>query len=204
MASFLSEHTVEYYIVPRFRKILETKFAFALPIYFWSTREGSQFSLIANAPLQGRLCAVFARRPKFHASMHANMKINAEVFDEAARLRALGIPTFAGMPEISSMLDLAGNFKCLWFSIRGMDEVPSDLYLTTDTTTDPDDRVLGPLNQEQICDLVWDRCNEMSWKDAVNCMREIRTSSKASYSRFVFGATYKPVYFFIFDERHSK
>jgi len=193
MTSFMSEHTTEFYVVPRFRAIIEKRFSSALPMYFWSSREGTARD--AHVGVQGRLCALFARRPKDPTPTHVIMKVNAEVFDDAVRLRKLGIPTFVGMPEVVSFLELAGEFECAWFSLRATEDAQSDFYFTSAAPVEPDFRVRGPLNEEEICGIVQDECRDVTWAEAVGCMSEVRRS--AAPGRFIFGPSYKPVYFFI-------
>lgn len=193
MTSFMSEHTTEFYVVPRFRAIIEKRFSPALPMYFWSSREGT--ARAANAGVHGRLCALFARRPKDPTPSHVTMKVNAEVFDDAFYLRKLGVPAFVGMPEVVSFLDLAGEFSCTWFSLRATDETQSDFYFISSAPVEPDTRIHGPLDEEQICRIVDDECRDLTWAEAVGCMSEARRS--AAPGRFIFGPSYKPVYFFI-------
>jgi hypothetical protein len=204
MTSFMSEHTVEFYVVPRLREILERSYPSALPIYFWRSREGSRSSRAAFPDVRGRLCALFARRPKFPTPTHVTLKVNAEVFDDAARLQGMGIPTFVGMPEVVSFLGLGGEFRCVWFSLQATEGEQPDFYFVSAAPPEPDARVRGPLAEEEIRDIVRDECREISWAEAVECMSELRTGEGAFYGRFLFGPSYKPVYFFMPDGDRSR
>ena len=77
-----------------------------------------------------------------------------------------------------------------------MEGVQPDFYFSSAVPVEPDARVRGPLHEEHICGIAHDECLSMSWGEAVECMSEVRTRS-ASFGRFLFGTSYKPVYFFI-------
>jgi hypothetical protein len=50
MSSFISERTVEFYLVPRFKDLLGTRRSFVLPFFYWKTREGGILSRDDNFP----------------------------------------------------------------------------------------------------------------------------------------------------------
>ena len=62
--SFMSEHTVEYALVPKMIGILAPQFPRVIPIYFWATREGSRISRLCDVSGKVRVIAVFPRRPQ--------------------------------------------------------------------------------------------------------------------------------------------
>lgn len=127
------------------------------------------------------------------------MKINAEVFEDAARMRAMGIPTFVGVPLVSSFFDLARDFDCAWFFIQAREGAQPDFYFVSSTPANPDSRVRGPLGEEHICQIVGNEGRVMSWQEAFDRMSDVRAARNAFYGRFVFGPNYKPVYFLIPD-----
>jgi len=45
------------------------------------------------------------------------MKVNEQLFDMAFDLSEAGIPVFAGVPVVSSLVQLAQTFECNWYSL---------------------------------------------------------------------------------------
>lgn len=125
------------------------------------------------------------------------MKVNAEVFDDAARMRAMGIPPFVGMPLVSSFIELAHDFDCIWFSLEATEGTQPDFYFPSAAQASSDCRVRGPLGDRDICQIVGDEGRVMSWDEAIDRMSDVRAARDAFYGRLSFGPKYKPVYFFI-------
>jgi hypothetical protein len=125
------------------------------------------------------------------------MKVNAEVFDDGARMRAMGIPPFVGLPLVSSFIELARDFDCIWFSLEATEGTQPDFYFPSAAPVSSDCRVRGPLGDRDICQIVGDDGRVMSWGEAIDRMSDVRAARGVSYGRFPLGRKYKPVYFFI-------
>lgn len=83
--SYLSEHTIEFYLVPRFRQVLAAHVKSTVALYFWASREGSTATRSVCSAERVRLAAVYPRRPKLTADRKTTvMKVNAELFRSAA------------------------------------------------------------------------------------------------------------------------
>jgi hypothetical protein len=117
MSSFMSEHTVEFYLVPRFRALLNSRYSHALPFFYWKTREGGILSHRDDFPALVTACAMFPRRPKVHGEQ-IEMTVNKDVYLMSKHLQEAGIPTFLGFPRVNSLSGFATDFECLWFLLN--------------------------------------------------------------------------------------
>lgn len=192
----MSEHTVEFYVVPRFKDLLQARFSNVLPMFFWSTREGNATSRASNSGGLVRLCALFPRRPKLGGSREVMMKVNMEVLEMARELQVDGVPTFAGIPIVRSLFDCAEEFPCCWFHLTASGLL-SDCEVNCEQGTPPqmDGVVRGPCQHDEVIRLVESQSRRRSWEATIETIRDAR--SRGEYRRFrpMFGQWYKPVYF---------
>jgi hypothetical protein len=124
--SFLSEHSVEYALVPNLVGHLTVKFRSVIPIFFWSTREGNATARSSFHDVPVRILSVFARRPKISAS-HPNlifMKINTQLLVYATKSAQHGIPTLTGIPLADSLQAFGLHSPCCWYKLnRGAGDI---------------------------------------------------------------------------------
>lgn len=192
--SFMSEHTVEFYLVPRFMTILSSRFSSVLPFFFWSTREGNATSRRALMPESVRVCALFARRPKLGDGGKVLMKVNQELFDMARDLSEAGVPVFAGIPVVSSLLQLAQKFECDWYCLASSQGMFADCEIECESRANLAGAALrGPLRRDEVVDTVEDRAKPATWQAMLETLRSTR--SRQDRYHFQFGPVYKPVYF---------
>ena len=170
--SFLSEHTAEYCLVPRFTRILNEAFGCVVPFYFWSTREGNVTS--RQTVVDGvRVCALFPRRPKLNDSGQILMKVNQEVFAAAGELAQNGIPSFTGVPIASSILELARNVECRWFFLIENGRVQGDCEIECNRVGSQDAR-LRAVAIDEIPLLVEEKSRCTTWQSAANILGPCR------------------------------
>jgi hypothetical protein len=194
--SFMSEHTTEFYLVPRFTTILNSRFSSVLPFFFWSTREGNATSRQTLIPESARVCAVFPRRPKLGNRGSVVMKVNGELFDFASELSRAGVPVFAGVPLVSSLIQLAQGFDCNWYCLIASQRTCDDREVECDGGTNLIDGTLrGPLRQDEVVDIVEARSLTTTWQVMLETLRSIQKGEKLGGYHFRFGPVYKPVYF---------
>jgi len=204
MASFFSEHSAEYVLVPRIVQQLSEHFHKVVPVFFWANREGNTIAR-ACAPCQTlRVISVFARRPKVNrpGEQQVLVKFNTELFDWAAEAEALGIPTFAGLPLVSSLTDLTLDCACAWFWVgphRGED-VELILSLDGDVVRNSSGKphVHGPIELPDVERRVRESAKTLPWKDALDRIRQIRISVRAQ-NRLPFFGGYKPFHLLLLD-----
>jgi hypothetical protein len=198
MTSFMSEHTVEFYLVPRFRALLNTRYSRVLPFFYWKTREGGILSHQDDFPALVTACAMFPRRPKVHGEQ-IEMTVNEDVYVMSEHLQKAGIPTFLGFPRVSSLSEFATDFECLWFSPNSSEigytyhEIPSGKGITEHSA------LFGPFKDEKkIHGYIEANAKQQTWSNLLDLLFDVH--SKISQddiitSRFRFGPPYKPVYF---------
>jgi hypothetical protein len=198
MSSFMSERTVEFYLVPRFRALLNTSYSRVLPFFYWKTRESSIMSRNDDFPALVTTCAMFPRRPKVYGE-RIEMTVNEEVYLMSEHLRQARIPTFLGFPRVNSLSEFATDFECLWFSpnSREISYTYHEIPLGEATTESP--TLFGPFKDEKkIHEYIEANATQQTWRSLLDSLFEVH--SKISHDdmiagRFRFGPPYKPVYF---------
>lgn len=200
--SFISEHSAEYILVPQISSLMAKRFSKVVPIYYWSSREGSSISYACGyQPVS--VISVFARRPKITPPYqpHIEVKFNETIFETAAQADSLGIPTFAGVPLASSLQDLTLDAKCAWFELTGNNEdVIYKVSLDGEMISRSSDSaaVDGPLSEEELLSRVTKKYREKDWYQALDNVRELRRG--APERRYWFGVGgYRPFYLLLFE-----
>ena len=194
LGSFISEKTAEYILVPNLVRHLGSEFRDILPMYFWSTREGSAIAMSQMAETTVRVIAAFARRPKVSKSGTIMMKVNAELVEFTTHCAEFTIPVLAGVPLVASLSELRCNSEAVWFHIQASAPI-EDSYLELRSrgklaASDPT-VTRGPLNRSDLCQLA--RSSPLvSWPKASQQLRELRC--RAESNRFPYFGGYKPFY----------
>jgi hypothetical protein len=136
--AFISEHSAEYILVPRMVNILGQCFGKVIPLYFLSTREGSRIAYECDKSQPIRVLNVFARRPKVSVPQQPRIevKFNSSLFDKAGLAAEVGIPTLAGVPLVSSIMEFNMDARCAWFSLSGVPDMDVYYNLLLDGTVD--------------------------------------------------------------------
>ena len=196
----MSEHTTEYALVPNFIAHVAGHFPRVIPMYFWSTREGSRIADESMGGQRVRAVAAYARRPKVFGSDQCNIlvKINTAVFAAASEGSKFGIPVFAGVPLVTSLSDFSIGVPCCWFHLGPTSPEKNDYEFliplsvqASMSTLDPS--ISGPLTREQIIDVVKSQSREILWEEAVVGMRTIRKSGR-QYAASPFAMGYRPFF----------
>jgi hypothetical protein len=201
--SFICEHTAEFFLVPTLARLLSNEETDVVPLYFWKSREGSAISKRCGRDAPLRLVAMFARRPKVDDpdDRRILVKLNDVIFERAYQLARLRVPTFAGVPRVSSITNLRRTGPCSWFCLhsKGSSVKDVEFYLNVESgrcETALPSTVEGPLEDERIVRLAYDEAAPMSWEDAIEAMRGESGSPERDERRVYrwWGETYKPVY----------
>jgi hypothetical protein len=198
MSSFVSERTVEFYLVPRFKALLSAKYSYVLPFFYWKTREGNALSHSDEFPTRVTTCAMFPRRPKVHGE-HLAMTVNSEVYLMSEHLAEAGIPTFLGFPDVEAFSRFADDFKCLWFSPNSKRREYTLHQIGPKNGVMEGTTLIGPFESERaIHEHIEANAKQQTWCTLLDLLFEAH--SKISQddmirTRFRFGPPYKPVYF---------
>jgi hypothetical protein len=199
--SFLCEHTAEFILVPKMRDLLTQRFAHAIPIAYWKTREGNSVASSRHANRLFRMIAMFARRPKLApVGQEVFGKLNKQLFEFALEAWHLGIPTFAGFPVISSLWELTGETAVIWFLLRG--DGSSDAEFSVNRSTLRCDMIAtggqstAVASDDQVLAVTAERTRVYGWEDAIESIDRLRRTSVRPSTRYLFGEPgYKPIYF---------
>jgi len=198
MTSFMSEHTVEFYLVPRFRTLLNNRYSRVLPFFYWKTREGGILSRGDDFPSLVTVCAMFPRRPKVYGG-RTEMTVNEEVYLMSEHLRQAKIPTFLGVPCVSSLSELAADFECLWFLPNLREASYTHHEILPRNGTSESSALFGPFEDEKaIHEYIADNATPQMWSSLLDQLFDVHSKiSRESLiaTRFRFGPPYKPVYF---------
>jgi hypothetical protein len=200
--SFISEHSLEYIIVPSICKILRAKYKRIIPIYYWATREGNALSGKLHSNIRVRILSVFPRRPKIDSN-HSDViygKLNNSILHFAEISKSIGIPTIFCMPIVKSFLDISEDSACLYLDVSKHNE--GDIYFRVNN----DVNIISIDSEHKANLTILDRSailkiqaggKIMNWDEANLNMKQLRNvNDKFS----LFGMSqYKPVYFLLLE-----
>ncbi len=202
---FISEHTAEFVIVPDVLRHLRTAYPRIVPIYYWSTREGSRVSLETSANV--RVVALFPRRPKVSTSDqdHVLVKFNASLFDYTTNAADAGILVLAGVPLASSLLELI-DCSTAWFHIRPSGPARDAFCRLSlpdgEAIEDVSSNYLDRLRtSKEITRVVREETRRTSWSEAADNLRELRRKSFGERV-FPWASGYRPVHLVILNGVH--
>lgn len=203
--SFISEHSVEYVLVPKLVTIMARQFSKVIPLYFLSYREGSTISRKCNPYKTVRILNMFARRPKIDdpEQQSIEIKLNKSLFEVAQISKPMGVPTFAGVPLISSMMNFSLDANCIWFKLSGFnDDVCYEVSLDGEILSQLNQAsaVEGPLEENDLTQIVLRDSRPMMWDEAIDNLRAIRRGARPSNTFwFNIGGGYHPFNLLLFD-----
>jgi len=200
--SFLSEHSAEYALVHDLAHVLSRKYDCIVPIYFWTTREGSTIATRSVGQRAVRVLTVYPRRPKIHNPEDETivMKVNSLLLQAGAAGCELGIPVFVGVPRATQLLEFTLDTPCSWFHLAERDPPKTDVEIrisvdgksaVSDVAPCP---LSGPLAANNVLSAVRRTTRPMMWDEVVESIREIRARGEVGHRAF-FWSGYRPFYF---------
>jgi len=201
--SFMSEHTAEYVLVNDLVRRLAPAFPEAIPIFFWSTREGNLTAVESMSTLTFRVVTCFARRPKIE-SLDADsilMKVNRELLDYCRASADVGIPVLAGLPIVKSLHLLRLTSPCNWFDLATFNGLDGEFYveinLNGKIAARPRSIRVRALNDREMKKVI-EGSKILTWDCAVEGFRAIRRTMSShsgmpgAFSFPFFFGGYKP------------
>lgn len=196
IASFLSEHTAEFILAPQAAEVFSRFAKAAVPIYYWSTREGSRVGRECAPNRHVRVVSIFARRPKVTVPGQSVIvaKLNQELFTYSEEATERGIPTLAGIPLVSSLDQLTASCPSVWFRLLDAPsndmEIPLALNGERREGDDPT-HIEGPSQLENLAAKAVSKATAYEWRDALDTLRELRRVGHPN-GFFHFLGGYKP------------
>jgi hypothetical protein len=209
----MSEHTAEYVLVNDVVRRLAPIFSEAIPIFFWSTREGNLTAGESMSALSFKLLTCFARRPKLHATDdRILMKVNRQLFYYCRSSSAVEIPVIAGIPLVRSLHLLRITSPCCWVDLAKLpssDDMNIEVMLDGTSARIPEPKTPATkflLGNEEIQTLVA-RSPAVTWDSAIGLIRDIRRAARLldqanGYRYFPWFGGYKPFHIFLPTANH--
>jgi hypothetical protein len=198
-ASYICEHSAEYTLVPKLKKILKKKFEFVTPIYPWLSREGSKVSHNLHKKDEFYAVALYPRRPKIPSidPIEIEIKINPELIKGARVGSEHGIPVIAGCPLATNFWCLGDEPEFLWMKIN---DDCKEIHTAKATKSNKWSIIDNSKNsifksEEQLLEFVSENKKMLNLKRFIEAVRDFHYRS--SHSFWVFGGRYKPVYFLL-------
>lgn len=196
--SFVCEHSVEYYLVPEFKALLEEEYESVIPLFPWLTREGGKLSREIHKLPFFNVVAMYSRRPKFEkpGSDIVIVKINNELMRAAEQGKMLGIPIIAGIPFARDFFELSKHPKCYWIKLT--DYSIADYHLEINKSMDYIPKC-GFDNDGELINYIKGIMRPKSFSEILTDVRKVMSARKedSHFKRFLFASGYRPVYFLI-------
>ena len=190
----MNEHTVEFYIVPEFRKILEQKQELVIPLFPWFSRETSNISLAIHNDYSFKTVALYPRRPKLSEvnSETVYMKLNSDIIIAAKNNIRHGIPTFAGIPYARDWIELSGSPMWYWFDLGLLNNNDYIVEIDTDTVWANNSNII-PVKADYIYKGIDVSARTLNLTDFIYNLLKLKELGSAG--RWFFSYHYKPVFF---------
>jgi len=113
--SFISEHTVEFFVVINICRLLHKHFNYVVPVFPWISREGSNISKEIHISDTFKVLGVYPRRPKLKTpNADIDVKIST-IFHGAEFGNGKGIPIIAACPITTNLWDLDSSSESVFF-----------------------------------------------------------------------------------------
>ncbi len=192
-ASYINEHSLEYYIVLYLKNELEKHFKYVAPVFPWLKRETSSISKVLHFKDEFQLLLVFPRRPKLDINTkRIFITINQELIEFRDFVSQHDIPVILGCPIAFNFWELSQCSKYVWAEINNQQ---ISTYLNLIYCTDLNETILPSISINDIVKLI-----QKSRLINIDSFTELINESKYILpKRFLFGPLYKPVYFLIKD-----
>lgn len=202
MASFFSERTAEYSLVPHLMVELQKKYRLIAPIYFWRTREGNNIAHELHCGTRVKILSLFARRPKVTNDIHiVHGKINEGLIRYSRIAKEHGIPTIAGFIASNNIFNNFNPRNHLFFDLT------TDLF-ETDYNFSYDiydhkiielEESISNISTNDIITITQKCCRSLTWKEATELIYQLNnTINRPGDMSYIFWrGGYKPIYFIL-------
>ncbi|EKO3962817.1 hypothetical protein F2K62_004098 [Vibrio fluvialis] len=127
MASFCSERTVEYMLVPRLVNIFEKYFETVIPLFSYATREFTKLSKNLHSKNNFQVIALFPRRPKISDTGEAGITVFDGLDEFQIITESFGVPVVTGSINASNLWELSKHENFVWFNMR---QFLAEAYIT--------------------------------------------------------------------------
>lgn len=119
--SFISEHSVEFSLVPHIKTLLEKEFDCVAPIFPWLSRELGKRSKGVHSSNKFRVLTLFPRRPKLSDNCEIFITINYELSQVKNIGEEHGVTVLAGCPIATNFWELSSCKDFVWVDVNHPD-----------------------------------------------------------------------------------
>lgn len=200
--SFVSEHTVEYILIPRLVNILKQQFESVIPVFPWITREGNSLSKSIHGNDKFKIVSLFPRRPKYELGNEETIfiKINIELIESLNVGLDHNLPIIAGCPLIKSLWELDKNVKIVWINLNRNATETYHLQVVTNININNQNIESKDVfeSEDNLLKFINDNCKTIIFNQAIEIIR-ILNNRRNTYFSFPFRTGYRPVYFLLKD-----
>lgn len=198
--SFLSESSIGLSIAPIVKEWLNEEYKYVTPIAPWMTREGSTISKYIHRDDKFKIFGIYPRRPKLHfENEDIEIKISSRIIASAKKSIESGVPIIAGCPLVRNFWELSDNPDYLWLKLDTYTN--DDLYFSINKSHDfsPMLSSIQLKGKREILTYIRNNAKEHNIYEALMIFRENNISNMFPeyYHSFVFGGSYKPIYFLL-------
>lgn len=202
MASFFSERTAEYSLVPNLMIELQKKYRLIAPIYFWRTREGNNTARELHCDARVKVLSLFARRPKITDDIHlVQGKINEGLVRYSNIAKEHGIPTIAGFIASTNIFDNYNPKNHLFFDLTNdLSEMDYNFsYNIYENQIIQCDDSIKHIKSNDIIEITQKYSRSFSWKEAIELIYQLNNTINrlGSMSYIFWRGGYKPIYFIL-------
>lgn len=196
----MSEHTAEYFLAQSLMSGFADRNIQAIPLYHWSTREGSRVGIESGLGVEVRVAAIFPRRPKVSTPADTDIliKFNYSLFEAKEIGSRVGLPVFAGAPLVSSLFGLSVKTECAWFEFHKSPSTDEDAFCNIDLSASPPtfypDPGIVALSRDNLLDKAMSESTPRVWQEWVDVLKDFKHQFNVTGGHFIFGGQYKPMY----------
>lgn len=200
--SFVSEHTLEYILIPRLIKILKQQFKSVVPIFPWITREGNSLSKSLHRSDEFKIIGLFPRRPKFKSGVEGKIyiKINIELIESLKISSGFNLPLIAGCPLIENLWELGDDTTCVWIKLNKNAIATYQIEIAKDANYGYRKMKSNDFfkTDDQLLNYIVKNSDTFNFNHVIEIIGMIN-GRRNEYPSFYWGAAYKPAYFLFKD-----
>ena len=196
----MNEQTAGYFLAQALLKAYSERGARAIPIAYWSNREGGRLGIESGHDIQVQIAAIFPRRPKVLSpnAPTSIVKFNQILFDAKEIGTKIGLPVFAGVPLVTSLFELGSSTTCAWFGLRETRGAFNEAYCSIDLRNPtplfrPDPEIFH-ITETELIDQIDRDSKTKDWPTWSNDLSNFKHMLNMRGGHVFFGPPYKPMF----------
>lgn len=203
--SFISERSAEMLLVPELISLIRDVYPSVTPLFYWSTREGTNLSRHSFHGQKIKVLVLYARRPKvkYIGSGEIEIKLNELLFRRSELYSHSGMPVIAGCPLADKLEELVMGVPCIWLKLMPGGDTESMTVNISEPVIKAEHAVT--ITPDEILSLIA-TSNDFTWTRAIDVINSVRRetlmNADGAFRFGMYGDVYKPVYLLIHDKHN--